>query len=219
MKILRIEYLVRKGPFANSKEFDELLKEIKYAIQAVTWPPGSGTFVIHPEKRANGVKPIKNGCMEHLYKHGWRHEDRLTISTSAKPGPVDAAKTVSEGREFVLEWETGNISSSHRALNKVAVGLLEKSIVGGVLIVPSRDMYKWLTDRVGNYREIEPYFPVWRNLLVDEGVLLVIEVEHDATSDLVPIITKGIDGRARKPKQKKKTKITGHRKNIVKPRS
>ncbi len=206
MKILRIEYLIRKGPFSTSAEFEQLLGEIKDSIQAVAWPPGSDSFVINPVKQANGVKPIKNGCMEHLYGQGWRHEKRMKITADVEPGPVDAVKTVSGGREFVLEWETGNISSSHRALNKVAVGLLERIIVGGALIVPSRDMYKWLTDRVGNYREIEPYFPVWKNLQIDEGVLLVIEVEHDGTSDQVPFIAKGIDGRAKKPKKKKATK-------------
>lgn len=212
MKILRIEYLIRKGPFSTSAEFEELLGEIKDSIQAVAWPPGSDSFVINPVKQANGVKPIKNGCMEHLYQQGWRHEKRMKITADVEPGPVDAVKTVSGGREFVLEWETGNISSSHRALNKVAVGLLERIIIGGALIVPSRDMYKWLTDRVGNYREIEPYFPVWKNLQIDEGVLLVVEVEHDGTSDQVPIIAKGIDGRAKKPK-KKATKGSKNQKN------
>ncbi len=206
MKILRIEYLIRNGTFGASAEFKEVLGEIKDAIQAVTWPLGSDSFVINPVKQANGVKPIKNGCMEHLYSRGWRHEKRMKITANVEPGPVDAVKTVSGDREFVLEWETGNISSSHRALNKVAVGLLEKIIVGGALIVPSRDMYKWLTDRVGNYREIEPYFPVWKNLQIEEGVLLVIEVEHDGTSDEVPIIAKGTDGRAKKPKKKKSKK-------------
>ncbi len=174
MKILRIEYLIRKGPFSTSAEFEQLLGEIKDSIQAVAWPPGSDSFVINPVKQANGVKPIKNGCMEHLYGQGWRHEKRMKITADVEPGPVDAVKTVSGGREFVLEWETGNISSSHRALNKVAVGLLD--------------------------------FPVWKNLQIDEGVLLVIEVEHDGTSDQVPFIAKGIDGRAKKPKKKKATK-------------
>lgn len=202
MKILRVEYLLQNGAFASSAEHEGLLEEIRDAIKAVAWPPGNASFVINPIKQANGVKPIKNGCMDRLYAHGWRHEKRMKIASDAKPGPVDAVKTLSGGREFVLEWETGNISSSHRALNKVAIGLLEKTIVGGALIVPSREMYRWLTDRVGNYREIEPYFPVWKNLRIDEGVLLVIEVEYDATSDQVPVIAKGTDGRAKKTKKK-----------------
>lgn len=196
MKILRVEYLIRKGSFVRSQEFEALFAEITDAIKAVSWPPGSDTFILKPEKMGNGVKPIKDDCMSHLYAHGWRHEKRIEIAAKAKPGPVDAVKNTSTGREFVIEWETGNISSSHRALNKIAVGLLEKTIVGGALIVPSRDMYKWLTDRVGNYREIEPYFPVWKNLKIAEGVLLVIEVEHDGVSEQAPKIIKGTDGRA-----------------------
>ncbi len=59
-------------------------------------------------------------------------------------------------------------------------------------------MYKYLTDRIGNFAEIEPYFPVWRNLAISEGVLAIIEIEHDATSmDVLPI-KKGTDGRARR---------------------
>lgn len=57
-------------------------------------------------------------------------------------------------------------------------------------------MYYWLTDRIGNFREIEPYFPIWRDVTVDERVLAVIEVEHDGTSQDVPRILKGTDGRA-----------------------
>lgn len=108
MKILRIEYLVRKGPFSLSAEFEEILGEIKAAIQAVSWPPGCESFIINPVKQANGVKPIKNGCMDNLYEHGWRHENRLKITAGAKPGPVDAVKTLTGEREFVLEW--GNTS-------------------------------------------------------------------------------------------------------------
>jgi len=196
MKILREEFLIRKGKSAFSPEFEVVLNEIKGAISAVHWPPENDQFVLKPERRANGVKPIKLDCMKYLYDHGWRNENRMRIIANAKPGPVDAVKTLLGNREFVVEWETGNISSSHRALNKIAVGLLERIIMGGALIVPSRDMYNYLTDRVGNYREIEPYFPIWRSLSIDEGILLVIEVEHDSLSDEVPKISKGTDGRA-----------------------
>ena len=68
--------------------------------------------------------------------------------------------------------------------------------IGGVLIIPSRAMYFYLTDRIGNYAEIEPYFSMWQSLNVSEGVLAVIEIEHDALSIDVPHITKGTDGRA-----------------------
>lgn len=192
----RTEFLIRRGQFAYSHEFNQVLEEVHAAIQAVCWPPGNDQFIIYPEKQGNGVKPIKEGCMTALYDLGWRHEKRMSIVVNTGPGPVDAVKTLPDSRQFVLEWETGNVSSSHRALNKIATGLLEGVIVGGILIVPSRKMYYWLTDRIGNFREIEPYFPMWRDVTVDEGVLAVIEVEHDGTSQDVPRILKGTDGRA-----------------------
>ena len=99
-------------------------------------------------------------------------------------------------RLFCVEWETGNVSSSHRAINKMALGILKKILIGGALIVPTREMYQYLTDRVGNFPEIEPYFPLWRALRVEEGLLLVIAIEHDAVSQDVPRIKKGTDGRA-----------------------
>ena len=57
-------------------------------------------------------------------------------------------------------------------------------------------MYQYLTDRVGNFAEIEPYFNVWKNLQITKGLLAVIEIEHDDLSEDVPPIRKGTDGRA-----------------------
>jgi hypothetical protein len=140
--------------------------------------------------------PIKKNFLEFLIRKKWQCEHRMAIASRVKPGPVDAVKKMSDGRYFAVEWETGNISSSHRALNKMSIGLLDGMLTGGVLILPSRNMYQYLTDRIGNYSEIEPYFPVWRNLLVRDGVLGVIEIEHDAVSTDIPVIKKGTDGRA-----------------------
>jgi hypothetical protein len=78
----------------------------------------------------------------------------------------------------------------------MALGLLQGHLAGGALILPTRDLYRYLTDRVGNYRELEPYFPLWAKLPVRNGYLGVIAVEHDAVSLDVPRITKGTDGRA-----------------------
>ncbi|WP_404289210.1 MULTISPECIES: PDDEXK family nuclease [Bacillus amyloliquefaciens group] len=57
--------------------------------------------------------------------------------------------------------------------------------MGGVLILPSREMYTHLTDRVGNYRELSPYFDVWRkaNYPIKQGFLSVTEIEHDSLTD------------------------------------
>ena len=63
-------------------------------------------------------------------------------------------------------------------------------------VVPTRNLYKYLTDRVGNIDEIDPYFDLWRCVPCSEGVLEVVVVEHDAESLDVPRISKGTDGRA-----------------------
>ena len=200
MKILQIKYLIRKGPFTISPLMNQILREVETSIHAINWPPGADNFTLYPEKKKNGVVPIKKGFQHSLQANGWQLEKFVHLASRDKPGKVDAIKELGDGRIFALEWETGNISSSHRALNKMAVGLLDKVIAGGILVLPSRAMYFYLTDRIGNYSEIRPYFPVWECLgnsdQITEGVLAVIEVEHDSLSDSIPWIPKGTDGRA-----------------------
>lgn len=166
----------------------------------VEWPPGSGSFTLHDESgkkrgEGSGVKPIKAACMQHLKNDGWSLEIPVDIATVKRPGKMDATRPIGK-RLFCVEWETGNISSSHRAINKMALGLLGDILIGGALIVPTREMYNYLTDRVGNYRELEPYFPLWRSVPIRKGILAVIAIEHDAVSKDVPRIQKGTEERA-----------------------
>jgi len=82
----------------------------------------------------------------------------------------------------------------------MAIGLLDKLVAGGILVLPCRSMYYYLTDRIGNFDEIRPCFPIWECLgksgQIADGVLAVIEIEHDSLSDSIPWIPKGTDGRA-----------------------
>lgn len=193
---MRTEYLIKKGEFSETDHYLNVYYQIKKAIISVKWPENSDKFTIFGEKQANGVKPIKLSCMSFLANEGWELEQRMELGSRLKPGPIDAVLDIPKYGKFALEWETGNISSSHRALNKMALGLIDKKIIGGILVVPSRDFYFYLTDRVGNFPEIEPYFPVWKNLNIVDGILAVIEIEHDNFSLNVPKIKKGTDGRA-----------------------
>jgi hypothetical protein len=63
-------------------------------------------------------------------------------------------------------------------------------------VISIRIIYPYLTDRIGNYEELEPYFDVWRAVQIQEGFLAVFVVEHDAVDSSVPTIAKGTDGRA-----------------------
>lgn len=141
------------------------------------------------------MKPIKEIFVDNLKRRGWELETPVAIAALKRPGPLDATYPV-KNKLFAVEWETDNISSSHRAMNKMALGLLKGILVGCVLVLPTREMYKYLTDRVGNFPELEPYFPLWSSLNCEVGLLAVIAVEHDAVSKDVPRIPKGTSGRA-----------------------
>lgn len=202
MKIIQVERLIDVGSFSKSEEWKNIETQIRYAILSIQWPPGSGSFTLYDEYgkergKGNGVKPIKDACMLQLHASGWTLEARCEITPSLKLGSFDAACKVQE-KIFCVEWETGNISSSHRSINKMLLGLQEGVLIGGALILPTRVMYRYLTDRVGNFQELIGYFPLWRRAssTIREGVLSIFAVEHDAVSKDVPKIIKGTDGRA-----------------------
>ncbi len=198
MKIIRLEPLIKRGSFPLSEDFRQIETEIRMAVDEVKWPTGSDRFTLNNRsKNCNGVTPIKTSCVDYLVGSGWEREKKMKIASRTQPGEIDVIKKLGDGRFFALEWETGNISSSHRALNKMAIGMIDGILAGGVLVLPSRSMYYWLTDRVGNYSELEPYFRMWKSIKsVRDGYLGVLEVEHDDLSSDAPRITKGTDGRA-----------------------
>lgn len=200
MKLVHVETLIHIGEFSSSQDWLNIHDEVTRAIRGMVWPAGSDKFTIYPEsgkkrRKGNGVKPIKNGLMRVLVKHGWETEVALDIATVARPGKLDAVLKTKYGL-VALEWETGNISSSHRALNKMALGIMKGMLAAGMLVVPSREFYKFLTDRVGNWSELEPYLDLWKAIPCKSGVLEVLVVEHDATSTKVRRIPKGTSGRA-----------------------
>lgn len=200
MKVVKVEKLINSGSFADADTWKKIEKFILKEIKAMDHPIGTGAFLLFPESgkkrgKGNGVTPIKKSLMNRLSEHGWKLEEPLAIAARKRPGKFDAVYYSPEGT-IVLEWETGNISSSHRALNKMSLGLLKGNISAGVLIVPSRNMYQYLTDRVGNYSELEPYLDLWRAVRCDNGVLEIVVIEHDDVSYDVPRIPKGTDGRA-----------------------
>ena len=201
MRIVEHEILINEGGFSSSPEFKKHITVVKSSIEQMVWPPGSRSFTLFEQSgkktgEGNGVKPIKSIFMAKLEAMGWSLETSFDIATLRRPGPIDASIPC-RGKFFCVEWETGNISSSHRALNKMALGLLHEKLIGGILILPTRNMYQYLTDRVGSYSEIQPYFPMWKSLPVKEGYLAVIAVEQDFVSKNVPRFPKGTDGRAK----------------------
>jgi hypothetical protein len=194
MKIVHVERLIDEGGISTTPEWHKVEQDIYRAASTIEWPPNSGSFTLYPGKHENGVVPIKEACMIHLVSQQWIRE---YVLNAIGVGKIDAALHTNIGL-FGFEWETGNISSSHRAINKMALALLRKVIIGGILVLPSRAMYNYLTDRIGNFPELQPYFPLWKSLnkSISTGILEIIVIEHDAISFDVPRITKGTDGRA-----------------------
>lgn len=203
MKLLEFHDILNPELFNTSKALKQAWTEVQQAISATDWPHGSGKFTIYPESgkksgQGNGVKPIKIPCMLALEESGWQTEKLPDIGASVLgTGDLDALKQTEEGY-IAFEWETGNISSSHRALNKLFLAMQETETLASFLVVPSNDLKPFLTDRIGNIGELKPYFPLWRNLVGISGALRIIVVEHDSTSFDVPKIPKGTDGRAKR---------------------
>ncbi|WP_197461822.1 hypothetical protein [Thermoactinomyces sp. AS95] len=175
----------------------QCLFRISAAIYVVTastkWFKYQVTFVCR--KQANGVKPIKHAFIEKLNQLGWEDE-KIVSKKSIKNRKIDSSLELSDGKYFGVEWETGNIASSHRAINRLKLGMLEGDLAGGFLVLPSRQMYYYLTERVGNSQELEKYFPVMSDTSKITGFLGVIEIEHDGVRADIPPIKKGTDGRA-----------------------
>ena len=201
MKIVQVHDVVTRGKFPRSGAWRRACRQVASAIRATDWPHGSGRFTIYPESgkergRGNGVLPIKLPCIRRLTDLGWEKEGlppekQYAVST----GDLDALLKTPSGY-IGFEWETGNISSSHRAVNKLLLALLRQDLVGGFLVVPSDKLKTYLTDRIGNIGELRPYFPLWSSVPVKNGALRIVVVEHDGESKRVPRIPKMTAGRA-----------------------
>jgi hypothetical protein len=195
MRLTKTEILLAKRPFAESREWSACRSEIELAVKAVVWPTGSSRFIICPDRgrgrgEGNGVVPIKLAFLKRLAQSGWSIDERRN------PLRFDAFKDLRDRKGIGLEWETGNISSSHRSVNRILRAHLDGTLIAGVLVLPTRNMYQYLTDRVGNFEELEPYFPIWSQYPWNDGVLAIFAVEHDGVDPSVPRIGKGTDGRA-----------------------
>lgn len=200
MKIVEVIPVLCRGPFAESPGWISARGQLFNALTAIDWPRGSGSFSIYPEsgKRrgmGNGVDEIKIGFVKEMVCNGWLPEEKLERKKALCPGPLDLKFPGVDGHVFV-EWETGNISSSHRAMNKMALGMLSGEIRGGVLVVPSCKLARYLTDRIGNPGELRPYIDLWSTLPIDNGILEIVVLEHDFESFDVPRLPKRTDGRA-----------------------
>ncbi len=174
----------------------------------------------------NGVTPIKELFLAEMESRFWQREKPLVLKDCAAKfesqnedvfleypgktkiieplhsavGDLDCHFKINDNWRAAIEWETGNISSSHRSMNKLCLALMSGQLEVAVLIVPSREMYPNLTDRIGNWMELSPYLQFWKNAgaFVKHGLLAVTVVEQDEITDdpNVPYFRQGTDGRS-----------------------
>lgn len=196
MKIIQRKCLFDSSAPLHRSFIEARLGEIEVAIANIKYPVGTNCFSINPTRQGNGVKPIKDAFIRTLVGYGWLPEYRVSLVDGVRPGPIDAFfHDPQSNYQFAVEWETGNISSSHRAIEKLISGIMQNNVNAGALVLPSRKLYKFLTDRVGNYDELVPYFQLWESW-APPGMLCIFEVEHDLEDSTVALIPKGTDGRA-----------------------
>jgi len=229
MRWLRTLVLFDRGGVISSTDWEVVHDSYVRAIRSIDHPAGSGTLTLREKVRLpgqqwqrNGVGYLRTRFLQSMCEvEGWQSEGNVDLSRDRQQPPIllypslesyrepitsdfggfDFMMSAAQGTRIAIEWETGNISSSHRSMNKLALALTNGIIEVGVLIVPSRALYEHLTDRIGNIGELSGYLAMWEGLksVVTRGLLAITVVEHDElTRDpAVPYLTVGVDGRAR----------------------
>ena len=236
MKWLRTLVIINRGNIVSSDDWKAVHNSYVRSIQSIDFPKGAGSLTLRRKVKRpdgqwdrNGVGYLRSRFLNHMVKdEAWCSEVGFDLSKGRTPpdlqlypsmelhhepimsdfGEFDFVTTAPAGTRVAIEWETGNISSSHRSMNKLAIALVAGTIEAGVLIVPTRDLYEHLTDRVGNIDELSGYLTMWKDLgdRVERGLLAVSVVEHDALTDDLdfPFLRVGKDGRALEGRTKRR---------------
>lgn len=229
MKWLRTIVLFDKGDVISSPDWNNLHESYVRAIVSIEHPQGSGSLTLRRKQRLpnnqwkrNGVGYLRKEFLAFMRdRESWQAESDFALSRNREQPPLllypslehyrepitsdfggfDFMATANNGTRVAIEWETGNISSSHRSMNKLSIALSSGITEVGVLIVPSRALYEHLTDRIGNIGELSGYLSMWEGQknIVERGLLAITVVEHDHLTDSedVEYLSSGTDGRAR----------------------
>lgn len=189
----RADYLIQTNDLAHQADI-----EIEDSIlQNCT--DTSGEFTINSsEKNCNGVVPVKEGIYHRLetYYEWFREKPLAYFEDAQKGGPIDVYKEF--GDRFHpfnvgLKFETGNISSAHRSMNKLCMGIKHGDLQMAFLIMPIKRLAYYLTDRVSNYEELAPYFG-----LLDDFPIVVFGFDADHYDPRAPLLPKGRDGMSKR---------------------
>lgn len=234
MKWLRTLVLFDQGDVISSADWKAVHESYVRSIASIEHPTWTGRLLLRRKTRLpnnqfkrNGVGYLKSNFLRHMQDvEKWKAEGDVDLSRDREQPPIrlypsleayrepitsdfggfDFLTTGPQGVKVAIEWETGNISSSHRSMNKLAIALANGIVQVGVLIVPSRHLYEHLTDRIGNIGELSGYLSMWESLKasVTRGLLAITVVEHDELTDdpKHDYLPMGNDGRAREGRSK-----------------
>ncbi|MBA1157480.1 hypothetical protein [Microvirga mediterraneensis] len=234
MKWLRTLVLFDQGGVMNSADWATVHQSYVRSISSIDHPRGSGTLTLKRKERIgtqwrrNGVGYLRSRFLEHMVgTERWHSEGNVDLAPERRQpaiklypsmhdyqepvtsdfGGFDFVTTGPNGTRIAIEWETGNISSSHRSMNKLSIALANEVVQVGVLILPSRQLYEHLTDRIGNIGELSGYLSMWESLKfgVKKGLLAITVVEHDHLTDdpKFPYLQVGNDGRSAEGRTKR----------------
>ena len=159
--------LFSEGSVVTSDDWRTVHESYVRSIRSIDHPAGSGTFTLRQrvkipsgKYRRNGVDYHKSSFRKHMVNvECWQDEGDIGLRNVPPPpvilypsmeehyekvtsdfGPIDLVTTAPNGTRVAIEWETGNISSSHRSMNKLAIALEAGVVSAGVLIVQPRPL-------------------------------------------------------------------------------
>jgi hypothetical protein len=153
LKIMDVVTLQSCGTYAVSRHWKKTRKQIHDAVKRCERPE----FV------------------SFLKTKGWAMDRRSRNAFDRALGYFDAVLPGPE-KPVVVEWEAGDVSSSHYSMNKLTMFVSSGIISAGVLVVSSRRFYVRSGDRAGNFRELDAYLGLWKSVPCGAGVLELIVV-------------------------------------------
>lgn len=192
--------------YAKRAEVQKLIGDVFTALHKMTNHIDENGEEIYTLKASvnndNGVKPLTNQFRRNMEELGWDSEKSFWSKSVDGPGPVDFAMQLSDGTWFCVEWETGNKSSTNRAVEKLQLGMTDNIISGGILVVAEEEFQKHCTSGIGSFELCKHYIRKWRRHQ-DGDFFAIIGFTYDELIDFnhpeydtFEFIPKGKDGHA-----------------------
>jgi restriction endonuclease BamHI len=148
MKWLRTLVIFDRGNVIKSADWRRIHESYVRSIQSIDFPEGSGKLKLRRKTKRpdgqwdrNGVIYLRNRFIQHMTtEEGWQKEFGFKLGKNQTPPTIQLYPsrkphtepitskfgnfdfvTMSGRTHVAIEWETGNISSPHRSMNKLGL--------------------------------------------------------------------------------------------------